>query len=593
MRAAATLFAAALVLPGALAALEAEAPDPRPQAEAPDPEVESIPQRDHRIEAREQLRELEAWVERERQIGPGRTRIVLYARAIAGQPALGLDAWQAKAGKPLLQMAIRMAVLEVLRPVHRDLVLARLRELPWLVEAVERHGWAVAAHAVLRAGLEEGIDAVPAQFPDWNQPGAADWPAALALSARGDEYALLTDCLVRSRDGARQALLVDRLRKLPGFDWKAAVRRAWGHLPPSDYRDRQQGLAALAREAGAGDPLPAESPAPVPAMAARSPGPVYRSTAPGAQQELSPADPAAAAAAARRAVAAPAQLDERSTRAQVDAWIDARAAELPPGQKGCSLKDPLIVRLAGIPPAHHQALLDAMARTSSWAMGQYLAYASVRAVRPEHHDAVLKALPRFPHLAEAVVAQRWEADALAMARAWLDAGHAASNHQDAVHMVAVVAHAGTAADHPRLRTALVQGRHGYNQADFVPILAAMPGFDLDEAVRAAWRHRPERDYGDRQEGFCLVAARHGVAGALPLVIATAADAPDLKHRSGARMKACRAWLQEQFGLDPAEADYRAWFATAQPLLGWDAEARRWRLPPGQPLPAAAAGAPAF
>jgi hypothetical protein len=578
----AALLAAALVLPGALAALEAEAPDPRPRAEAPDPAVESIPLRDNRIEAREQLAELVAWVEREKGVSHRHARIELYARAIVGQPELGLEAWAANEGRPVVQMAIRLAVLQALRPADRQAVLPYLRAQPWLVEAVEKQGWAAEAHDILRAGLEAGIDGGRAQFPDWNQPGAADWPAALALSARGDEYALLADCLVRSRDGARQALLVERLRKLPGFDWQAAVRRAWGRLPPTDYRDRQQGLAALAREAGAGGPLPAEAPAPVPAMAPRSPCPGM-SFAPDGRpiprvKRPAPADP----------VVAPATLDASSTRAEVDAWIDARAAEIPPEQKGIRLSDPMVARLAAIPPQHYPALLAAMERSDSWPMTFYLEAASLRAVKPEHHDIVLAALPGFPHLAEAVVAQHWEADALAMARAWFDAGHASRNNPR--HMLAVVARAGGPEDHARLRTVLVQASHGYNQADLIPALAAMPGFDLDEAVRAAWRYRPEASYSDRQEGFCLVAASHGVAGALPLVIATAADAPDLKHRSGSRMKACRAWLQEQFGLDPAEADYRAWFATHQPLLGWDPEARRWKLPPGQgPAPSATVG----
>lgn len=511
---------------------------------------------------------LVAWVDGGAKWNPSSPEVTATAMTFRGRLSFAIvQERQLAAGRYGSRSAVRHAIICAAQDADRIEVVSEMRTSHWLVDIVLERGWYLQARPTLREALAAGIDLRSAD--------AERWPLALAMVAQPGDYPLLTECLARAKDGAVQAKLADTLSRCPGFPWREAVRAAWRQRPEADYRDGQQGFVAMALKAGATSAATAE-------VSSRAPSPIVVMTADGSLNGVSAQARAAGATTAAPAAAStgrgsgiPAGPAAGASRAEVDAWIDACAASLPPDGGAYRLDHPLVARLAAVPAAHYPALLAAMDRTSSHMMTRFLERASVQAVLPEHRSLVCSELRRYPHLAAAIVAKGWEQDALPVARTWLRAGHAAGTMDTAEQMLAIVSTAGDASDHPLLKKTLVECTAGYWQAAYCRRLAHAAGFDLDAAVKEAWAHHPPDAYGDGQEPFCLEAARRGVAGALPLVVQAAARSRTRKFADPQLAKECHAWLRETFDLAPRQ-DVAAWFAEARPRLAWDAAARRWR-----------------
>lgn len=473
------------------------------------------------------------------------------------------------AGRYQSRSAVRLAIIRAAQDVDRVEIISEMRTSHWLVDVLAERGGYIQARPTLREALAAGIDQRSAD--------AVNWPLALTRCAQPEDYPLLAECLARATDGAVQAKLADELSRIPGFPWREAVRAAWRKRPEAEYRDGQQGFVAMAAKAGATSAVTA-------GVSSRAPAPTVVMTADGTHSGISAQARAAGATTAAPASAAtgrgaglPAGPAAGASRAEVDAWIDACAAALPPDGGTIRTDHPLVARLAALPAEHYPALLAAMGRTSSFTMTRYLETAAVRAVRPEHRQLIISELRSYPHLAAAVVANGWEQDALPTARTWLRAGHASGSMDTAEQMIAIVSKAGDASDHPLLNKTLVECTYGYWQSAYCRRMAQAAGFDLDAAVREAWAHHPPSTYPDGQEAFCLEAARRGVAEALPLVVQSAIRSRARKFADPQLAKDCHAWLRETFDL-AAKQDAAAWFAEARPRLTWDAAARRWRDP---------------
>lgn len=471
------------------------------------------------------------------------------------------------AGRYNSRAAVRLAIIHAAQADDLVEIISEMRTSHWLVDVLAERGGYIQARPTLREALAAGIDQRSAD--------AVNWPLALARCAQPEDYPLLAECLARATDGAVQAKLADELSRIPGFPWREAVRAAWRKRPEAEYRDGQQGFAAMAAKAGA-------TAAAMAVVSSRAPAPTVVRVADGALKGVSAQDRAAGATTASSAPAgrgpdAGEGPAAGASRAEVDAWIDACAAALPPDGGTIRSDHPLVARLAALPAEHYPALLAAMGRTRSFTMNRYLELASVRAARPEHRELICAELRRYPHLAAVVVANGWEQDALATARTWLRAGHASGNMDTAEKMLAIVAKAGDAGDHPLLKKTLVECTYGYWQAAYCRQIAQAAGLDLDAAVREAWGHHPPGAYPDGQEGFCLEAARRGVAEALPLVVQSAIRSRARKFADPQLAKDCHAWLRETFDL-AAKQDVAAWFAEARSRLAWNAAARRWRDP---------------
>lgn len=277
-------------------------------------------------------------------------------------------------------------------------------------------------------------------------------------------------------------------------------------------------------------------------------------------------------------------LASMTTVTEVRTWIQQQAARMP--QVGnFSRQDPWIEQLAQVPPAFWGEMLDQVEifSTSGQQRAQSMVkLALIRAVRPEHHDLVLSRFEKHPFLIDAIVARGWVADVAAFLRQKLnDRSFTRTRFGDTVKFVGALASLHDPRDHPLLTEVLIDCELGYWQAAMARDLAKVPGFNLQHAVRGAWRKRPANDYQDHQDSFAVAAAQAGIAEALPIVFLHALGGAGTAHSTEQLQKEARDFFGEQFGVrvDPADPTAaQAWWSLAQDHLHWDVSTRRWSGP---------------
>jgi hypothetical protein len=271
----------------------------------------------------------------------------------------------------------------------------------------------------------------------------------------------------------------------------------------------------------------------------------------------------------------------------VRAWLDTQDARLAAGEQRLTLDDPVIETFARIPPAHWHELLASLERCmGNWKATAVTRHALVRSAQPEHREPVLAAFARYPFLVEAISRCGWIAEAAPTMRALLtEKGAAQCGYGDTARIIAALASLRDAQDHALFADALARMKYGYWQAAIARSLATIPDFDLEAAVRGAWRHFGRAQYMDLQDGFAVAAARAGIAEALPVAMLHALGGRETKWSSELLQEEARVFLWEHFALkvdldDPAATS--AWWETARDRVRWDAQAHRWHGPPPPP-----------
>ncbi len=537
-------------------------------------------------------------------------RFSMIAGSVRGHLPAALAHWRAAQGPGYADEAMTRVILVSVQTADRDLVIAALPEAPFLISTLSQFGWTSAAHEVVRARLADEDQPLPS--PD------VVWAFALTESAEPTDHALLARVLNRLASGESQTVLVKRLRKLPGFDWTTAVRDAWGARGTGDYADRQFGFAVTAAQVGVRDAFAALGDV----QAARRSDKAWTSsvhawllTQPALGGELQPSswyreirdrldwrDGAwhllnAAAPPQPAAItfvdpivpdppvpAPPSGLSADADAPTIRLWIDTHVAACT-GRTSIRGDDPLIAELAAVPPSGFAELLLAEQRhVRIGILRSALQRSIVRAARSQHRDLVIRALDGQDFLIKVILARGWCGAAAPTIRHRLaDPGPDLSAQ---TQMVEALAKVGDPADHQLLRDALCRMRYGYWQAAMAQSLATMPGFDLEGAVRAAWRRFARSDYPDRQDGFAIAAARAGINEALPIAVAHATGGATA-YRSGSLAEEARSFLAGAFGVEPDVDAISDWWSTARETVTWDAEAHRWRGP--APTPGTAHG----
>jgi hypothetical protein len=132
-------------------------------------------------------------------------------------------------------------------------------------------------------------------------------------------------------------------------------------------------------------------------------------------------------------------------------------------------------------------------------------------------DLVLAALAEAPFLLTAVIDHQWTEAAHGVIRSKLAEQGAAKppageafRPDDLEAWAAALAGIATREDLPVLLPAINQLRTGSTQAKLIDQLRPCPGFDADAAIRGAWGVRYPSEYGDRQHGLVLMAAKVGI-----------------------------------------------------------------------------------
>jgi hypothetical protein len=174
-------------------------------------------------------------------------RFAQVADAVRGHLPVAIDHWRASRGDSYVDEAMARAILLAIRAEDRDVVLDALVDAPWLVAAVEPQGWAAVAHESLRRRLADEDQRLP-------QP-AIDWAMACASAAGPADHALLARVLMRLPFDSDQQRLVERMRKMPGCDWQAAVQQAWDGRSTDGSPEAHVRLALLAAQNGSRDAL--------------------------------------------------------------------------------------------------------------------------------------------------------------------------------------------------------------------------------------------------------------------------------------------------------------------------------------------------
>jgi hypothetical protein len=554
-------------------------------------------------------------------------RLDALADSVRGRLAEALTVWSEMPRAGYRHQAVARAIVLAVGAQDRDIVLAWLDRAPWLAATLEPRGWVAPAAPLLRARLADHKRRLP--------EGAEVWAAALAACGDPDDDHVLAETLGRLVDAAAQDGLARLLRRRASCDWRSAVRAAWSLRPTSEPAESKLPLVPLAMEAG--EPAAVALVAKVlargrgdkriaafrsyvlaqPAFAGSIPDAdwlaehgarlVFRDEAWQLAAEApatavrQPAAPAVRAGSPRPPVVAdapipappeglPADADAAAVRALIDALAPTVA-----GRSPLRRDDPVVGQLAAIPPAHLGELIAAsMRHQTNGAMQIYCEFAVLQAVRQQHRDQVLAALPRSPYLVKAVIDRGWQDPAAPIMRKMLRDPRLANRFADRVDLVHALCQVGDPADHAALREALLDMRLGYHQAAMATALRDLPGFDLDGAVQAAWGRRPRADYGDRQEAFCVIAANCGVAEALPIAVAHATGG-EVAWRSSSLAEEARRTLGRLLDTE-AEADAIArWWELSRGQVRWDGARRRWLMsePPAGRAPPTAAGANDF
>lgn len=527
------------------------------------------------------------------------------ADAVRGQVPDALRHWRASQGDGYADEAMARAIVLALDVGDRDTVIAALDEAPWLARTLVERGWAAAAHDAVRVRLADGDRRLP--------PYALDWALALAESATAADHPVLARVLSRLGSDGDQAALAERMRALPGCDWADTVRRAWAlrAASPIGAGDGNRRWTALAAQAGVEEAFLALGVAvnserarlrtwllAQPAVGGREPDEAWFAAARGrlsfvdgswrlrSAEAPAPAAPVARTPGVRRPLPPPkadppvplppAGLAADADAAAVAAWIEGQLAAVA-DLREISWKNPVVDRLAAVPPRHFAELVKALDRHEKRRVTpHFLAYAIERAARQEHRDLLIANVARCPGLAEYVVAHDW-ADAAAPGLRQILTTERQSHLLAAVCAVEGLARHGDPADADLLRKTLVSSEFGYWQARMATALQDMPGFDLDAAVRQAWRAFPRADYGDKQEAFCIHAARAGIREGLEIAVLHASGG-NVTWKSGTLAASARTYLAETFQVEADPAAIAAWWSAAKDAVQWDPVLRRWTGP---------------
>ncbi len=540
-------------------------------------------------------------------------RLRTLADALRGHLGAALDHWRdSRDPTSYADEAMERAILLAIQAEDHELVIPALTEAPFLAECLIPRGWAVKARPVVRAMLANEEQRLP-------QP-AVVLACALAEAVQPEDVPVLVQVLKRLNSGADQAMLAERMKSIPGCDWQHAVREAWGARANTDYGDRQLPLAQLAAESGVvsgfaacGDALAVMD------KAGKAKLRIWLLTQPALGGELQSrswfrevsgkvefrdglwslrteaVEPPPVRVTPQRVqvvppdpplVPPPPGLSAMADGPTVRGWLDEHAKTVAE-RKNMRRSDPLIALLAAVPPSRYDELLRAERQhRQNFAMRSALQQAIRQSTRQQHHDLVMAALAEQPFLIEVVASRGWSVEAAPFLRRFL--AQPGPNFAARVDAVQALADVGDPADYYLLSETMSQMRMGYWQAAMARSLANMPGFDLDTAVRRAWRRFPRGDYSDRQDGFAIAAARAGIADAMPIAVAHATGG-ETGHSSEQLAEEARDFLASTFAVERDAEAIRQWWSAVGPSVHWDAATRRWKGDRPVPTAGSAAG----